>query len=69
MIAKEYNMVRLKGQENYGVMQILIKNQMTDCKDMIQMKEKRPMKQVKKKIVSNNPILISKQIHSNEKAV
>lgn len=26
MIAKEYNLIRLKGQENYGVIQILIKN-------------------------------------------
>lgn len=28
MIAKQFNLIRLKGQENYGVIQVLIKNQM-----------------------------------------
>ena len=31
LVAKEYNIIRVKNQENYGVLQLLIKNEQADC--------------------------------------
>lgn len=40
-------------------MQLLIKNEQVSCKDMISVKEQKKIKDIRKKVVSNNPIFIS----------
>lgn len=59
MIAKELNLVKIKNKEILGIMQILIKNEQVNCKDEISLKHEKKVKDLKKKIVSNNPIFIS----------
>lgn len=40
-------------------MQILIKNEQVRCKDLISVKEEKKVKDIRKKVVSNNPIIIT----------
>ncbi len=58
LIAKELNLVRLKDKEHLGVMQILIKNEQVVCKDEVSLKQMKKVKELTKKVVSNNPIFI-----------
>ncbi len=60
-MAKEFNLVRLKSKEQLGVMQILIKNEQVNCKDEVSLKDQKKVKELKKKVVSNNPIFISSE--------
>lgn len=52
-------MVRLKDKEHLGVIQVLIKNEQTVSKDEVCLKEMKKVKDLKKKVISNNPIVIS----------
>lgn len=61
MIAKELNLVKLKNKEILGVMQILIKNEQVNCKDEVSLRHEKKVKELKKKVVSNNPIFISQE--------
>jgi hypothetical protein len=61
MIAKELNLVKIKNKEVLGVMQVLIKNEQVACKEEVSVKHERKVKDVKKKIVSNNPLHITPQ--------
>ena len=60
LIAKEYNIVRVKSHENYGVLQLLIKNEQADTAQEVSLADKKRVKDIKKKIISNTPIPISK---------
>lgn len=44
-----------------GIMQVLIRNEQVNCKDLISVKEEKKVKDLRKKVVSNNPIFISAQ--------
>jgi hypothetical protein len=59
LIAKELNLVKIKNKEVLGVMQVLIKNEQAPCKEEVSIKHERKLKDVKKKIVSNNPLHIT----------
>jgi hypothetical protein len=59
LIAKELNLVKIKNKEILGVMQILIRNEQVNCKEEVSLKHEKKVKDLKKKIVSNNPLHIA----------
>jgi hypothetical protein len=61
LIAKELNLVRLRDKENLGVMQLLLRNEQTSCRELISVKEEKKVKDTRKKVISNNPIFISQE--------
>lgn len=66
LVAKENNILKVRGKEKFGTLQVLLKNERAECEEILDIEHNKKEKcnffrlssEIRKKVISHHPIAL-----------